>query len=100
MRGTHPALLFAVLSVAVVCLASPASAGPPTAEDDAANLYRAKCGKCHRPYKPSEIERGSWERYFPKMQKRAHLSAAESETIRAHVEKGMPPAPTPTPPPS
>ena len=99
MRGACRATLAAALCLAVTAAAvSIASAAPP--DRDGADLYRAKCGTCHRPYRPAEIERASWERYFPKMQKRAHLSAEETEAIRTHVEKGMAPVPAPAPAPS
>ena len=85
------------LSLALAfALAAAAGAAPPP-EGDGANLYRAKCGKCHRAYPPAEISPADWESYYPKMQKRAHLTAEETETIRRYVEKNRPPPLLPPP---
>ncbi len=84
-------LVVALLALSAGALAALAAALPA---GEGARLYQAKCGKCHRPYPPSEIRAGEWERHFAKMRKRAHLTDEEAETIRRYVESNMPPPPS------
>lgn len=88
MRRARLALAGLVLAVGMI-----AAAALPDGEG--AELYRAKCGKCHRPYAPAEVRPPEWERYLPRMQKRAHLTLEEAETIRRYVETNMTPPPRP-----
>jgi len=69
-----------------------ACASVPLPERQGVVLYRKKCGACHRPYAPSEIKPGEWEKTFAEMQKRAKLTDAEVVEIREYVEPDLVPS--------
>jgi hypothetical protein len=75
--------------MAVACASVPLPGG------EGAELYRAKCGGCHRLYAPAEIREEGWDRRIELMSKRAKLTEQETSRIRRYVETNRPPSPRP-----
>jgi mono/diheme cytochrome c family protein len=83
------ALLLAALAGTALAVAC---ASVPLPERQGVVLYRKKCGACHRPYAPSEIKPGEWEKTIAEMKKRAKLTDAEVAEIRSYVEVDLVPS--------
>ncbi len=85
-RPSLRVLPFAILVLAVGgALASGGCVSIPLPEREGVVLYRAKCGGCHRPYAPQEIDAAGWEKKLPEMALRAKLTPGEYETIRRYL---------------
>ena len=69
-----------------------ACASVPLPEREGVVLYRKKCGACHRPYAPSEIKPGVWEKTLAEMKVRAKLNDEEIAVIRRYVEPDLVPS--------
>jgi hypothetical protein len=89
-------VLLAVALVAAACAGAPAapaggSAGAGPA--DPAQLYRAKCSGCHRPYDPASRSRAQWAAVFSRMARRAHLTAEEADVLGGWLDASAADAP-------
>jgi hypothetical protein len=70
-------------------------ASVPLPPGEGAELYRAKCGGCHRLYAPSEIKDEGWPKRIELMSSRAKLTQLESARIRRYLESNRTPSPRP-----
>jgi mono/diheme cytochrome c family protein len=80
------------LAVLAGTVLAAACASVPLPERQGVVLYRKKCGACHRPYAPSEIKPGEWEKTIAEMKTRAKLTDAEIAEIRSYVEVDLVPS--------
>ena len=80
---------FLSLVLAVVGCARPL----PEAGSDAAAVYEARCGSCHRAANPASMKYAVWEMVLPRMEQRIHeahlppLSDEERSTISAYLKR-------------
>jgi len=91
------AVLFPVFLLGPAAALLVACASVPLPQREGVDLYQRKCGGCHRLYAPSEIPVKNWDQRLGEMAKRAHLTAAETETIRRYVEPDLVRAPAAPP---
>src|SRR5436309_1544460 len=58
-----------------------------------ADLYRRRCGSCHRPVQPSSMKRALWHMVLPRMDQRMRearespLSAEERSAIESYLQR-------------
>lgn len=95
-RTPRPAFLWMGAVPVLAALAVLAScASVPLPPGEGADLYRAKCGGCHRLYAPTEIREEGWQQRIELMSKRAKLGEQESARIRRYVDSNRAPSPRP-----
>jgi hypothetical protein len=53
---------------------------------DAANLYTAKCAKCHKFYDPRSYSDRAWNSWMRKMARKARLTLAQEKLLSAYLD--------------
>lgn len=71
--------------LAIAAILSSGCVSFPLPEREGVVLYRAKCGGCHRPYSPVEVDEAGWRKRLPEMARRAHLTSDQFEQIRRYI---------------
>ena len=93
MRSVGKARLSSsVLAASLLTTVAACSRPLPEAGSPAAELYRARCGTCHRAIPPAAMKLAAWEMILPRMEARMRASGtaadpAEMATIRAYLAK-------------
>jgi hypothetical protein len=93
MGSTGKGISFTARSVACfVALLAGCSRPLPEEGSASAELYRARCGGCHRAIPPSTMKLAAWEMILPRMEARMRASGtavdpAEMAQIRAYLAK-------------
>jgi hypothetical protein len=52
---------------------------------DAAQLYVAKCAKCHKFYHPAEYSQKDWEMWMRKMSRKSKLKPPQEELLTRYL---------------
>lgn len=90
---SFPAVVRAfALGFAASTILSSCSQPLPEEGSPAANLYRAQCGSCHRPYQPSTMTATMWRYQYDRMEPKHRaagtiITPADREQIMAYLER-------------
>ena len=81
-----------VRALLAFCVLAACSSPLPEEGSASEELYRTRCGSCHRPYQPRALKFPLWEPIIARMEKylsqsRQPLTAAEKETILAYLRQ-------------
>jgi hypothetical protein len=71
----------------VVDAATAQAAGlKPAQIDEAANLYTAKCLRCHKSYDPRAYTDKQWQTWMSKMSRKARLDSAQQDLLGRYLK--------------
>jgi len=93
--GARGKEIFAWGSIAIGAVLVVAACSKPLPEEGsaAAELYRQRCGTCHRPVSPSSMKFALWRMMLPRMEERMRqagqppLSNEERTTLESYLER-------------